>query len=182
MPAPLDWSAAGGRQAVLVLAAAVGSREASRRLGLSPTHAAALRQMDARAKRRLSPANVTTQSAPVTALQAVSPSESTRVSPTVTTACQAVAESIAEHGAASLAAGAKVVRQGLEHLAGQSPAAIVKQSRAAKELIGARAILHGGAESGQVRINIYAGTVTQPEKLVEGRVIDPPPEEDTASA
>lgn len=50
MPAPIDWTAAGGLQAVQTLTVALGPREAARRLNLSDAHAAALRQLCARGK------------------------------------------------------------------------------------------------------------------------------------
>lgn len=137
MPAPLDWSAAGGLDSVKQLTMQVGPREAARRLGLSRQHGDALRQLCHRGnwlasvqRANVSPVPsgpVTMSGQPVTA---------------VTTASVAFAEIMADDSKASKLAGSRYVRKTLEHAAELPPEIGLEQAQNVKATIASGATIH----------------------------------------
>lgn len=140
MPAPIDWTAAGGIDSVKQLTINHGPREAARMLNLSESHSAALRQLCARGKwmdavrPQPQPPMPRSMSQPVTRATAVtndaslSPAAKCGAVTAVTTASDAQAEANAENSRAGRAAllryGAKVASHaaGLDGGAGLSVA------------------------------------------------------------
>jgi hypothetical protein len=133
MPAPIDWTAAGGIDSVKQLTINHGPREAARLLNLSAAHSEALRRrcsregwMDAvrptpppvpasmlQPVQRMSPPSVPSDS--------MSPAVQSGRVPAVPTAAQAAAEANAENGARSRSAALRYSARNLEHLADLDP-------------------------------------------------------------
>lgn len=135
MPAPIDWTAAGGIVAVQTLTVALGPREAARRLRLSPAHADALRQLCARGKwlspepRAVSPRAVTSHQQPVSLSPVPQPTADTLLAAAkegratvipgchqlVTKAPDALAEALSEMGGDTRLAGMEYAKLVTEH-------------------------------------------------------------------
>lgn len=154
MPSPIDWTPAGGIDAVRTLTQAVGPREAARRLGLSDAHADALRKRSSRegwmdaARPKPVTGPVTITGVPVTA---------------VTKASDAMADVMADTSKRSKLAGAKYAAQTLEaaaRAAEESPLEALGLARNVKETMGVASIAHSwGGQSGTERISIYGSQV-----------------------
>ena len=151
MPAAIEID----RDQVKMLALSVGCREAARKLGINE---ATVRQWSKRGKwfahltQPLPPPEKPLSMRPVTV---------------VTTSPAAVlSNTLAELGNATRLAGAKAVRNALEHAAGLDGESALAASRNVKDAIGGAAQLHGwgAGDGGPTQINILGGqNVIQPQ-------------------
>lgn len=178
MPASLDWTAAGGIDAVVLLAETIGIADARRRLRLSDAHYASLRQVISRRKRRgvivtaapvtapiIQPSvtsAVTNQPVTLTVAQALMPQPVTVLSqPSIVTASQALAAAMADDSSASRLAGSRFARKVLEHVADLPPDEAVGATRSAKESVDIAAKVHSwdAGNGAGARISIYSSQV-----------------------
>jgi len=175
MPAPIDWTAAGGLHAVQTLTIALGPREAARRLNLSDAHAAALRQLCARGRwlspepLPLSPPDVSRPSQPVTrrppdapeAWQVLAASRVAEqpVTNPVTTAADAMLEANADNSRRSRSAALRYSARTLEHAADlDGETALASASDVASAVkVASVAGGWGDQDKAKVRVNIFAG-------------------------
>lgn len=175
MPAPLDWTPAGGIEAVRTLTVAVGPREAARRLMLSPAHAEALRKTCTRGRwmdavrpvapppmpasmRQLIVQRVPSSVSPSVMVSPNSvPSLQSEVVPNVPTASQALAESLADDERETRISLARSVRG----MAQQAENADLDESGSVHGVAKTAAILFRWADDGSrgQRVSIYDSQV-----------------------
>lgn len=138
MPAPIDWTSAGGLDSVRQLTIAVGPREAASRLHLSNAHAEALRRrcsreswMDAaRPRSPVGPSSIV--GVPIV-----------RAVPGAPKGSDALADVMREDSRATRIAGARYARRVVEHAAAMPVVEALTRTRNVREAVGVAATVHG---------------------------------------